>query len=137
MKQQRKGRGGPSSAKQQQQRNSSSGKETGDCLTLAGRVIMCLPGGRFKVQVDAAAEKAAAAVAHAFGGALGAPVGLRGKVLICTLSGKLRINRVYVHLHDFVIVETHPLSPTEGRIVFRIRENAAAAAAAPAAEGIF
>ena len=110
--------------------NGSSNREK-DCLSLAGRVVACLPGGRFKVQLESAAAAAAAAagLSPVFGDTLEAPLGLRDKMIMCSLSGKLRINRVYVHLHDFVVLQTNPLSPQEGRIVFRIKDNPAAAAA--------
>ncbi|KAL8445111.1 hypothetical protein Emag_005177 [Eimeria magna] len=121
---------------QQQAQRSSRGRR--DCLSLAGRVIACLPGSKFRVQIDeaaaaSAAAAAAAAAAPAYSDALEVPEGLKGKSLICSLSGKLRINRVYVQLHDVVILEVNPLSPNEGRVVFRVRERPSATSASAAA----
>ncbi|CDJ58446.1 hypothetical protein, conserved [Eimeria maxima] len=121
--------------------SSRSGREK-DCLNLAGRVVACLPGGRFKVQLEAAAATAAraAGLGPVFGDNLEATGALKDIMVMCSLSGKLRINRVYVHLYDFVVIQANPLAPQEGRIVFRIKDipsdpaaAAAAAAAAPAA----
>ncbi|OEH75346.1 hypothetical protein cyc_04781 [Cyclospora cayetanensis] len=117
---------GHSRSKQQRQRDGNKSDRPKDCIRFAGKVIACLPGGKFKVQLDAASAATAATasgVSTAFGEALVAPEGLQGKVLMCSLSGKLRIHRVYVHLHDCVVIETHPLSPHEARIVFRVKEN--------------
>ncbi|KAL8430920.1 hypothetical protein Efla_007368 [Eimeria flavescens] len=121
----------------QQQQQQLSRRERSDCLSLAGRVVACLPGSKFEVQVDAAAAATAAAAAAAAAAPasfrdLKNPEGLKGRRLICSLSGKLRINRVYVQLHDVVIFEVKLPSPTEGRIIFRVKERSPAAAAAAA-----
>jgi translation initiation factor IF-1 len=42
-----------------------------------------------------------------------------GKVLLCHLSGKMRLNRIRVLPGDRVTIETTPYDATKGRIVYR------------------
>ncbi|OGD54550.1 translation initiation factor IF-1 [Candidatus Beckwithbacteria bacterium RBG_13_35_6] len=60
-----------------------------------GVVTEALPNAMFRVEVD------------------------KNKVLLCHLSGKMRLNRIRVMPGDMVEVETTPYDETKGRIVFR------------------
>jgi translation initiation factor IF-1 len=44
-----------------------------------------------------------------------------GRLLLCTLSGKMRINRIHVLPGDKVKLETTPYDETKGRIVYRTK----------------
>ncbi len=44
-----------------------------------------------------------------------------GQLLLCTLSGKMRINRIRVLPGDQVKLETTPYDETRGRIVYRTK----------------
>lgn len=44
-----------------------------------------------------------------------------GKMLLCTLSGKMRLNHIRVLPGDRVKVATTPYDETRGRIVFRVK----------------
>lgn len=44
-----------------------------------------------------------------------------GRVILCHLSGKMRINYIRIMPGDQVKVEVTPYDETKGRIVFRIR----------------
>lgn len=43
------------------------------------------------------------------------------KELLCTLSGKMRLNRIRVLPGDKVRVETTPYDETRGRIIYRLQ----------------
>ena len=44
-----------------------------------------------------------------------------GKMLLCHLSGKMRLNRIRVLPGDKVRVETTPYDDNKGRIVYRLK----------------
>lgn len=44
-----------------------------------------------------------------------------GRMLLCHLSGKMRINRIHVLPGDKVKVETTPYDESKGRIVYRLK----------------
>lgn len=44
-----------------------------------------------------------------------------GKMLLCHLSGKMRLNHIRVLPGDRVKIETTPYDDTKGRIVFRVK----------------
>lgn len=44
-----------------------------------------------------------------------------GKMILCHLSGKMRINYIRILPGDMVKVEVTPYDPTKGRIIFRIK----------------
>ncbi|PIS08729.1 translation initiation factor IF-1 [Candidatus Beckwithbacteria bacterium CG10_big_fil_rev_8_21_14_0_10_34_10] len=44
-----------------------------------------------------------------------------GRILLCTLSGKMRIHRIRVMPGDQVKLETTPYDETKGRIVYRLK----------------
>jgi len=60
-----------------------------------GIVLEALPNAFFKVEVEGK------------------------KVLLCHLSGKMRMHRIRVMLGDKVTIETTPYDETKGRIVYR------------------
>lgn len=63
-----------------------------------GTVIENLPNTLFRVKVD------------------------DGKVILCHLSGKMRINYIRILPGDRVRVETTPYDPNKGRIIFRLKK---------------
>ena len=68
----------------------------GDAIELEGVVIEC-SNGKFKVQVN---EKL---------------------IVLCTLSGKIRINSVRIIVGDRVAIEVSPYEITKGRITYRMK----------------
>ena len=42
-------------------------------------------------------------------------------VVLCTLSGKIRVNSVKILMGDRVKIEVSPYDTTQGRIVFRMK----------------
>lgn len=66
-----------------------------DRLSLEGTVEECLPGTLFKVRTNL------------------------GSVVLCTLSGKLRINRIRLLTGDSVTCEVSPYDTSRGRICWR------------------
>ena len=44
-----------------------------------------------------------------------------GKVILCHLSGKMRINYIKIMPGDQVKVEMTPYDPSKGRIIFRLK----------------
>ncbi len=68
-------------------------KTTSD-VQIKGRVIEALPNTLFRVEIDG------------------------GKVILCTIAGKLRIHRIRIITGDTVTVVPDPYGP-KGRIVFR------------------
>lgn len=64
-------------------------------MVFDGEVVDCLPGAKFKVDLDGAGEA------------------------VTTLAGKLRKHRIRVLLGDRVTVEVSTYDPTKGRITFR------------------
>jgi translation initiation factor IF-1 len=65
--------------------------------SVEGEVLEALPNTMFRVKTD------------------------EGRLLLCTLSGKMRINRIRVLPGDRVTVETTPYDETKGRIVYRTK----------------
>jgi len=66
-------------------------------LKFEGKVIIILPGDKFKVQLD----------------------GETAHEVLCTLSGKMRKNSIKVILWDKVSIEMTPYDLTMARITFR------------------
>lgn len=66
-----------------------------DRLELSGRIEECLPGTLFRIKCDA------------------------GNIVLCTLSGKLRQNRIRLLPGDAVTVEVSPYDLTRGRVMWR------------------
>jgi translation initiation factor IF-1 len=44
-----------------------------------------------------------------------------GKIILCHLSGKMRINYIRIMPGDTVRVEMTPYDPAKGRIIFRLK----------------
>jgi translation initiation factor IF-1 len=80
-------------------RSGQSGSETEperqDRLELAGHVEECLPGTLFRVVCD------------------------NGHQVLCTLGGRLRLNRIRILPGDNVRVEVSPYDLSRGRVVYR------------------
>lgn len=66
---------------------------------MEGVVIDCLPGSKFKVELDE----------------------MKGTVVTATLAGKIRINNIRILKGDKVTVEMSPYDTTKGRIVWRTK----------------
>ena len=62
-----------------------------------GQVIEALPNTMFRVKLN------------------------DGRVVLCHLSGKMRINYIKIMPGDMVKLETTPYDLTKGRIIFRLR----------------
>ena len=71
-------------------------KDRDDKVELEWLVEDALPGTLFKVKTDS------------------------GQVVLATLSGKLRINKVRILPNDRVKVEVSPYDPARGRITWRV-----------------
>lgn len=69
--------------------------ERGDRLELEGTIDEALPGTLFKVKTSV------------------------GSLVLATLSGKLRLNKIRLLPGDNVVVEVSPYDTTRGRIVWR------------------
>jgi translation initiation factor IF-1 len=65
--------------------------------SIEGQVIENLPNATFRVELD---DK---------------------RVVLCHLSGKMRINRIKVIPGDRVKIETTPYDENKGRIVYRVK----------------
>jgi translation initiation factor IF-1 len=70
-------------------------EERQDRLELEGTIDECLPGTLFRVKCVA------------------------GNTVLCTLSGKLRMNRIRILPGDSVTVEVSPYDLSRGRITWR------------------
>lgn len=66
-----------------------------DVIELEGKVIEVLPNSLFKVEL---ANKT---------------------IVTCTLSGKMRMNKIRIIYNDDVIIEMSPYDLTKGRIIWR------------------
>ena len=44
-----------------------------------------------------------------------------GKIILCHLSGKMRINYIKIMPGDMVRLEVTPYDPTKGRITYRLK----------------
>lgn len=64
---------------------------------IEGQVVEALPNAMFRVKIS------------------------DGRILLCHLSGKMRINRIHVLPGDKVKLMTTPYDETKGRIVYRIK----------------
>lgn len=78
-----------------QEQGSPIEQERQDRLELAGSVDECLPGTLFRVKCTA------------------------GNVVLCTLSGRLRQNRIRILPGDNVTIEVSPYDLSRGRITWR------------------
>eukprot|EP00920_Eleutheroschizon_duboscqi_P019410 GHVT01045967.1.p1 GENE.GHVT01045967.1~~GHVT01045967.1.p1 ORF type:complete len:118 (-),score=4.47 GHVT01045967.1:826-1179(-) len=78
------------------QRLPSPRKAKDDTIEVDGNVIDCLPGGYFRVKINT------------------------GHKIMCTISGRIRINRIRIVLNDRVKVQLSPHDLTQGRISFRM-----------------
>ncbi|EPT24742.1 hypothetical protein TGME49_217620 [Toxoplasma gondii ME49] len=105
------------------QGNHGSGKKGTSTFTASGKIVSALPGGYFMVELSAVTSprihsSTSPSVAHS-PPAVVTPPALVGKQMLCSLGGKLRLNRIRVQLFDMVDVEFCPLDPTRGRIIYR------------------
>jgi len=66
-------------------------------IEATGQVIEALPNTMFRVKLN------------------------DGRVVLCHLSGKMRINYIKIMPGDMVKLETTPYDPTKARIIFRLR----------------
>jgi len=66
-------------------------------IEVEGEVLECLPNTLFRVTVG------------------------KGHVVLCHLSGKMRLNYIRIMPGDKVRIEITPYDPTKGRIVYRVR----------------
>ncbi len=72
-----------------------------DSIELTGKIVDVLPSGMFKVDLET------------------------GQNILAHLSGKLRIRHIRIVKGDSVTVEISPYDLTRGRIVRRLRHEAA------------
>lgn len=66
-------------------------------VELEGRVVESLPNANFRVELG------------------------NGRVVLCHVSGKMRMNRIRIMPGDKVRIEVTPYDELRGRIVYRIR----------------
>jgi len=66
-----------------------------DILEMVGKVEELLPAGTFRIQLES------------------------GQMIICHLSGKMRMNKIRLGIGDKVKVEMTPYDLTKGRISYR------------------
>ena len=66
-------------------------------IEVIGKVIENLPNTMFRVELE------------------------DGKIILCHLSGKMRINYIRITPGDRVLVELSPYDLTRGRITYRLR----------------
>lgn len=85
----------PKRSRNSQYESQTAAAERTDRLELNGKVEECLPGTLFKVRCD------------------------NGHVVLCTLSGKLRQNRIRIIAGDGVQIHVSPYDVSRGRIVWR------------------
>lgn len=69
-----------------------------DLIKLKGRVIECLPNATFKVELEDVK-----------------------KIIMATISGKIRKHNINILKHDLVEVEMSTYDLTKGRITFRYK----------------
>jgi len=67
-----------------------------------GEIIESLPNTLFRVKIDDSAAE-----------------GIRGKTILCALSGKMRMFRISVMPGDRVKIEVSPYDLNRGRITYR------------------
>ena len=68
-----------------------------DALELEGKVVQRLPSALFNVELE------------------------NGKTILCTISGKIRMNYIRILPGDRVVVEISPYDLTRGRITYRYK----------------
>ena len=68
-----------------------------ELISLRGKVIELLPNALFKVKLD------------------------NSHVILCTISGKMKKNRITIILNDDVSCEMSPYDITKGRITYRFK----------------
>lgn len=68
-----------------------------DAIELDGKVVEPLPNAMFNVELE------------------------NGKVILCTISGKIRMNYIRILPGDKVLVEISPYDLTRGRITYRYK----------------
>jgi len=68
-----------------------------DAIELEGTVVEPLPNAMFKVELE------------------------NGKTILCTISGKIRMNYIRILPGDKVVVEISPYDLTRGRITYRYK----------------
>ena len=68
-----------------------------DAIELGGKVIEPLPNAMFNVELE------------------------NGKTILCTISGKIRMNYIRILPEDKVVVEISPYDLTRGRITYRYK----------------
>ena len=66
-------------------------------IELEGRVVEPLPNAMFNVELE------------------------NGKTILCTISGKIRMNYIRILPGDKVVVEMSPYALTKGRITYRYK----------------
>lgn len=76
-----------------------------DVIELEGVISEALPNTMFRVTVDDTA-----------------PQDYAGTLILCTLSGKMRLYRIRVMPGDRVKLEVTPYDKKRGRITFRVRQ---------------
>lgn len=69
-----------------------------DLIKVRGRVVDCLPNAMFRVELDDIK-----------------------KVIVATISGKIRKNNINILMYDVVEVELSTYDLTKGRITFRYK----------------
>ena len=73
-------------------------------IEITGKIIESLPNTLFRVEVDK-----------------NAPAALAGKVLLCHISGKMRMHYIKILPGDRVKIEVTPYDLEKGRIIYRER----------------
>ena len=68
-----------------------------DAIELEGKVVEPLPNAMFNVKLE------------------------NGKTILCTISGKIRMNYIRILPGDRVVVEISPYDLTRGRITYRYK----------------
>ena len=86
---------GKNRGRDRQEYEQATDQDRQDRLELEGRIEECLPGTLFRVKCTA------------------------GNVVLCTLSGKLRMNRIRLLPNDNVTIEVSPYDVSRGRITWR------------------
>lgn len=69
-----------------------------------GKVLESLPNTQFRVEVESEV-----------------PVGIKGKVLLAHISGRMRMNYIRILPGDRVKMEISPYDVTKGRITYRYK----------------
>lgn len=75
-----------------------------ELIEAEGEVVEALPNTMFRVKIEKSA-----------------PEQIRGKILLCTLCGKMRMYRISVMPGDRAKIEVSPYDLTRGRITYRYK----------------